>query len=65
MPIRSESPICSKVASLSRPASQSNLGEEMALNRINWAALCLIEKSDADRREAFYYQIGKKAGWCS
>lgn len=39
-------------------------GEELSLNREACAAVCAVERGSVGH-ETFYYQLGKKSGWCS
>ena len=39
-------------------------GEELSLNRAACAAVCAVERGSVGH-ETFYYQLGKKSGWCS
>ncbi len=39
-------------------------GIDLAMNRRNWIALCIVERSDANL-ELFKFQLGQRCGWCS
>lgn len=40
-------------------------GQDLSLNRAACAAICVVDRCSANRREAYYYHLGKKIGWCS